>query len=131
MASGRETRCRPRKPAWAPPTFRNPSARYQQWEQPLTQIRYDRQGVIVEVGGSGTGVLCQGDLELIRCGEPEEAVARAFGKGEAVNNLYRYPVTPYPGIGRGIFVEIFCGSQSGSKRWVSHLQLTVPDKDAK
>ena len=103
-----------------PPDFRNPTAHFQQWERPLTQISYSDQGVITEVAGSGRGVLTQGDRVLLRCGDEEEVVARVFGPAHPVENLYRF-ILPAP----APRVEIHCGSQSADKSWVSHISLNL------
>jgi hypothetical protein len=97
-----------------PPDFKNPQALYQQWEHPLTQIHYDRSGVVVEVGGSGRGVLRQGDQVLLRCGDKEQAITKVFGPSQPSGALYRYPG-----------VEIFCGSEGPEGRWISNIQLTL------
>lgn len=100
---------------WGPPDFKNPKARYQQWEHPLTQLHYDEHGVVVEVGGSGTGLLTRGDRPLLRCGLAlEKDIVPLFGPPpEPIKeNFYRYPG-----------LTIHCGSESQGVRNVSHIQL--------
>lgn len=40
----------------------------------MTQVHYNRVGLVVDVEGSGTGLLRQGEVELLRCGDSEERV---------------------------------------------------------
>ena len=101
---------------WGPPDFKNPQASFQQWERPLTQMHYNKQGLVVDVEGSGTGLLRQGEVELLRCGDPEERVEAVFGAPATHrDNFYRYPFG----------LVIHCGSESQGKRWVSHIQLEL------
>lgn len=100
---------------WGPPDFQNPQARFQQWEHPLTQLHYDERGVVVEVGGSGMGVLTRGDRSLLQCGTAlEKDIVPLFGSppGGVKDNFYRYP---------GLVIH--CGSESQGVRNVSHIQL--------
>jgi hypothetical protein len=100
---------------WGPPDFKNARAKYQQWEHPLTQLRYDDGGFVIEVGGSGMGVLTRGDKVLLRCGTGrEEDILPIFGpppRGVA-DNFYRYP---------GLVIH--CGSESQGVRNISNIQL--------
>ena len=100
---------------WGPPDFKNPPAHFQQWEHPLTQLHYDDRGVVVEVGGSGTGLLTRGERPLLQCGVAlEKDIVPLFGPPPAgvKDNFYRYPG-----------LTIHCGSESQGVRNVSHIQL--------
>ena len=63
-----------------PPDFKNAAAHYQQWEHPLTQLSYNAQGTVIEVHGSGMGVLTRGDRILLQCGVAEDQdILKVFG----------------------------------------------------
>lgn len=113
-----------------PPDFKNAQARYQQWEAPLTQLNYSDQGIVLGVGGSGTGVLRQGDRVLLRCGYAlERDVVAVFGPppGGPRENFYRYPGLRWGG-GYRVDLAVHCGSESEGVRSVSHIQLGVEGK---
>ena len=117
-----------------PPNFKNSEARYQQWEQPLTQMSYNEQGVVTEVGGSGTGTLTRGDVVLMRCGFAREAdVIAVFGDPPAgpKDNFYTYPGLSVDDQGSTCDLIIHCGSESEGLRSVSHIQLGRPPRPDK
>lgn len=100
-----------------PPDFRNPQASYQQWEKPLTQVKYDAQRNVIEVGGSGTGDLSRGGVVVLNCGEPEGRIVQMLGKpAKFTGTLYTYP--------DGLTID--CGSVQGQQRYISHIQLRNP-----
>lgn len=106
-----------------PPDFKNPTAHYQQWEHPLTQLSYDPQGTVIEVHGSGMGLLTQGDRTLLQCGVAEEQdVLKVFGPppGGPQDRFYRYPGAAPDG---SQDITIHCGSESQGKLTVSHIGL--------
>ena len=118
------------------PDFRNPSAHFQQWEHPLTLIKYDDQGLITEVAGSGRGVLRRGDRVLLTCGDREDEVAIALGKEPQPatpqesrrEDFYSYP--GHPATDREHEepdLKVHCGSHSEGPSWVTHIQLNVHD----
>ena len=111
------------------PDFRNPTAHFQQWEHPLTQIKYDEQGVIIEVAGSGRGVLRRGDAVLLTCGDREDEVALVLGKaGPSEKDFYHYPGHPATDTDHEEpDLKIHCGSHSEGQSWVSHIQLNSHD----
>lgn len=106
-----------------PPDFKNPQAHYQQWESPLTQLSYNEQGTVIEVHGSGMGLLTQGDRILLQCGVAEDKdVLKVFGPPPAgpEKQFYRYPGLAPDG---SQDLTIHCGSQSQGRFTVSHIGL--------
>ena len=106
-----------------PPDFKNATAHYQQWEHPLTQLSYDPQGTVIEVHGSGMGVLTRGDRILLQCGVAEDKdILKVFGPppGGPKDQFYRYP-GPAPDGSQDL--TIHCGSESQGKLTVSQIGL--------
>ncbi|MEW6283489.1 MAG: hypothetical protein AB1758_33070, partial [Candidatus Eremiobacterota bacterium] len=98
---------------YGPPDFSNPSVRFQQWEDPLTQVHYDERRVLIRVEGSGRGIVRQGERVLFRCGQPEQDVARVFGSPLRIEGGFYV----YPGF------KLHLGSRQGPQRWVSGVVL--------
>lgn len=98
---------------YGPPDYTRGIKNYQQWERPLTQVYYDDQGVLTEVGGSGRGQLFLGDRVIFQCGMPESAIEQTFGPPLSVEDgEYSYPG-----------MVLFCGTASAEQRWVSSIVL--------
>lgn len=102
---------------FGPPDFTRGVKNYQQWEKPLTQVHYNDQGVLTEVGGSGRGQLYLGDKVVFRCGVPEAGIEQVFGPPLSVDGIEYH----YPGM------VIYCGSAQGEMRWVSAIVLGSHD----
>ena len=104
---------------FGPPDYRRPKANYQQWEKPLTQVYYSKDGILTEVGGSGRGALYLGDRMVFHCGLPESDIIKTFGEPLSVIDMeYNYEG-----------MTLFCGSAQGDMRWVSAIVLGKHIKD--